>query len=239
MAKRPPPGRCVHCLATFDVLTWDHGFPVSWYPHGPSAEKPKAPSCVACQQEIERSERAALLPLALGLGPTEAASFGVPQAALRSISPELATTEREREARQRRRDEVLRKLMRPASSEGALPGWRAEDVGSGELALPLSKVDLVVVGKKVARIALWFLREKQFVETSHRLSVHVVDHVTVGGVDALVRRGDSREIAPGARITVRTAADDARTHLLLFELWDRLYFHCSVVPVEHSEPTPT
>jgi hypothetical protein len=179
---------------------------------------------------MERSERNALLPLALGLDPKDAASFGVPQRALRSISPQLAKAERDKLGRERLLKKVKATLVRPMSSFGVLPGWRREDVGDGDLALPIAEKDLKVVGEKVARIALWCMRSKQFVESTHTVSVHVVERDGVPHIETLVRGGDHLEVAIGARITVRTADDEPGTHLMLFELWNRLYLFCRVLP---------
>jgi hypothetical protein len=237
MAKRPPAGRCVHCLAFCDSLTWDHGYPASWYPEGPSVAKPKAPSCWPCQERLEAIEVRALVPFALSLAPGDPRGAGVADAVRRSIDPSLAKTERERRAREAKRSEVISRVVHPESSHGAFPGFGAADVGVQRgPALRQSASDVLAVGEKFVRVALWTRRNHQFVEPTHRVETHVVHAADASGVEAIVRGGDALAIAPGAQITIRTTVDDPCTHLILFELWGRLTLHASVTPRDASHP---
>ena len=59
MAKRrPPPGKCVHCLSDPVPRTWDHVFPESWYPDTTlrNIEKWEIPACQLCNREYGKSE---------------------------------------------------------------------------------------------------------------------------------------------------------------------------------------
>lgn len=124
----------------------------------------------------------------------------------------------------------------PTDSRGAFPGFSAEDVGAMTPALKQDSRNVLVVGEKFVRVALWFLRKEQYVEPTHRIAVHIVSPSDVQDVEALVRGGDRTAIAPGAIITIRTAADDPRSHLILFELWGRLALFASVVPSDKGAP---
>lgn len=239
MARRPPPGRCVHCLKRCAALTWDHGIPISWYPDGHSGPKAKAPSCRACQDRLQKVERAVLLPLAICLDPNDPLARGVPQAVMRSIDPNQAAKpgmtpsqiQREQRARQKRREEVLSRLFTVESGGGALPGFGQEYAPGSNTAILGPHVDEIkIVGDKFTRVAVWVMRNRQFVERDYTVATHVVDISDVPEVEDLVRGGDALDIFPGIRLTIRSASDEERTHLCLFELWGRLKIFTSVVP---------
>lgn len=249
MARRPATGSCVHCLQRHELLTWDHGIPVSWFPSGTSAAKIKAPSCRPCQERLAKVERAVLLPLALCLDPNDPRTRGVPQAVMRSIDPALAgkpgmTPEqiaRDRRARERLRDEVGSRLFQPELQHflHALPGFGANEAQGGNTAiLGPRDTELQIFGGKVVRIALWCMRDKQLVFPDCTIKTHVVKMETVRNVEALVRSGDALDMFPGIRVTLRTASDNTRAHLCLLEIWARLRLFVSVVPGLVSEGGP-
>jgi hypothetical protein len=86
MPKRPPAGRCVHCLQEFEELTWDHVFPQGWYPEGtpPNLEKWKIPSCLSCNQEHSKNEGELLVKLGMCIDPNNPQSSGIAEKALRA-----------------------------------------------------------------------------------------------------------------------------------------------------------
>ena len=90
MAKRPPAGKCVHCLKYSDNLTWDHVFPQAWYPDTtpPNIEKWKIPSCPRCNREYGKLEEDLLWRLGLSVDPKDQKSLGITNKVLRSTKPE-------------------------------------------------------------------------------------------------------------------------------------------------------
>lgn len=101
MAKRPPPGKCVHCLRENLPRNWDHVFPKAWYPDStpPNLQKWQIPSCESCNSEYGELENDLLLVLSCCVDPHIAETSGLYQKALRSINPELAKNDRDRSAR--------------------------------------------------------------------------------------------------------------------------------------------
>lgn len=95
MAKRPPIGKCVHCLKDSVERNWDHVFPVGWYPDTTPAniDKWKAPSCLACNSALGRVESRFISLIALTLDPKVRETAGIPQKVLRSLKPEFARNE--------------------------------------------------------------------------------------------------------------------------------------------------
>jgi hypothetical protein len=247
MAKRPPAGRCVHCLKTCDLLTWDHGIPVSWYPDGHSGAKIKAPSCRDCQERLQRIEKAVLVPLALSLDPSDPLTRGVPQAVMRSLDPEqavkpgmsAAAIDREKRARQALRGQVQAKMFETDSAHGAFPGFGPEHVSGSRVAMVGPHINEIrALGEKFIRVALWVMRNHQFVEPDYVTVTDVIDINTVPDVEALIRKGDAMDIFPGVRVTIRTASDQPRTHMSLFELWGRFKLFVSVVEASPSNARP-
>lgn len=241
MAKRPPPGNCVHCLQHFQDLTWDHGIPDSWYPRGVTSEKIKAPSCRPCQERLAKVERAVLLPLALCLDPNDPLASGVPQAVWRSLDPTLAAkpgmteseVERERRARTKLLEETRARLFQPTPEEYccAVPGFGLADAKGNLTAIKcLHETELQTLGEKFARVALWVMRNHLLVPPECRVKAHILDPAKTNEFDAIIRRGEALDIFPGIRVNLQSAADSAFAHLLLFELWGRFKLYVSVVP---------
>jgi hypothetical protein len=109
MAKRPPPGKCVHCLADPVARNWDHIFPKSWYPDTSATNlyKWQIPSCVPCNSALGAIEEDFLRRIALCLDPFDPASRSIVQKALRSMKPTEARNERDRNVRGALRQRIL------------------------------------------------------------------------------------------------------------------------------------
>ena len=81
MAKRPPPGKCVHCLSDKVERTWDHVFPQAWYPDTTPAHlyKWQIPACLRCNKEYGEMEDDLLFRLALCIDPEIPETSGIVQ----------------------------------------------------------------------------------------------------------------------------------------------------------------
>lgn len=102
MAKSAGSGKCVHCLRDVPELTWDHIFPVSWYPETTprNIAKWKAPSCAWCNKHYGVLEQDLLICLGLCVSPYDEKSKGIAQKALRSIDPRQTKNHRDAKARE-------------------------------------------------------------------------------------------------------------------------------------------
>ena len=156
MAKRPPPGTCVHCVKTFDELTWDHVFPQGWYPDSTPGdlEKWKFPSCDPCNGRYSKIEGDLLVLFGMCVDPTEAAAAGIAQKVLRSVDPACGRDDRDRRIRQKNRDRLLREMIPPSQipSEGLLPGFDgggSTPQGRSGLFIPMQSLE--AMGEKFAR----------------------------------------------------------------------------------------
>ena len=126
MARKPPPGKCVHCCNHSDKRNWDHVFPESWYPTNTpqNLEKWKIPTCLNCNKEYGVIEQELLIRLALCLDPNSSNNKGIIERAMRSIDPTKAKRQGDRRARQAKREQVRREMMvgRDIPGEGIYPG---------------------------------------------------------------------------------------------------------------------
>lgn len=125
MAKGPGSGICTYCLTYSEKRTWDHVLPLSWYPDTTprDIEKWKVPACKECNQRFGRIEEKLLVRLGLCLDPRIISSLGISHKALRAVSPQFAKNERDRKARQRDREKLLKETIyfERLPAEGILP----------------------------------------------------------------------------------------------------------------------
>ncbi len=107
MAKKPDPGRCVHCLQFHDELTWDHVFPESWYPDTTpeDLEKWKIPACLPCNKDYGRIEEDLLIKLGLCIDPKNHRGAGIAFKAVRALRSDYGKNDKD--ANLRRQNEKI------------------------------------------------------------------------------------------------------------------------------------
>jgi hypothetical protein len=100
----------VHCLAYLENLTWDHLFPVSWYPASTpeNLEKWQVPACEQCNSEYGNVERDLLEGIGLCFDPDELAAAGISRKVLRALDPSQAKDEQEARIRKAKRETAER-----------------------------------------------------------------------------------------------------------------------------------
>src|SRR6266508_1801198 len=126
MPRRPPAGKCVHCLKDFEVLTWDHVLPESWYPEGANEkEKWQVPSCEPCNKRLGKIEENLLIKLGLCLDPGDLNSLGIPHRVLRALNPSFGKNERDRKHRLAKREKVIKeaKVFQDLPQLGIFPNF--------------------------------------------------------------------------------------------------------------------
>jgi hypothetical protein len=114
LAKRPPPGKCVHCLKYAAKRNWDHVFPVSWYPAStpPNTEKWKIPSCIPCNAKYGKLESDFRDQVGLCLDPRNPASGSVVLDTLRSMNAQAGRNPRDAQQRLKRAQKILSQTLR-------------------------------------------------------------------------------------------------------------------------------
>lgn len=242
MAKKFPPGRCVHCLEGFDSLTSDHVFPDSWYPETTpeNLEKWQMPACTECNRIHGRMENDLLLRFGLCIDPEEHKSLGIAHKALRSVDPTQAKKAKDGEHRLKRRHKVMRSLISPDSipEEAIFPnfgkheGFPSED----QPGVPIAHSDLVMLGEKLVR-GITYVVDGRFIENDHKVEVFFIrDDAAAPIVAQLQKHGTIYEREPGIKVTRVVPHDMPTSALFSIEIWGKLRMYAAVQPIsEESE----
>lgn len=234
----PPVGRCVHCLEDDVVRTWDHAPPRSWYPvpEGPeNFERWVVPSCLPCNAELGRVEERLLRIFALCCDPNSAAASGIAEPVHRSMDPRCARDERDREARQRRAEQLQRELQL-AGAEAVphtLPGFVPQD-GNAQpaLALTVPVTDLEAFAIKMVRALTYVDGGGQFIEPDHEISIFF-DTLQGAVIAPLIDQwGRQLRRGPGVLVERATPANDPMSSANFFQLWSTFSFWVIVKPVD-------
>lgn len=241
MAKRPGRGPCVHCLQEVEDRDWDHVIPEGWYPENTpeNLEKWKIPSCQPCNKAYGEIENDLLLRLGMCIGPEEALAAGIGEKALRSIKPEFAKDDRDRAARQARRDMVKREMFRLDSPEveGVFPnfGARPHLTYDEYMAIPIPADGLTKYGEKLVR-GMTYLRTNRLVPPTHRIKVWFVKDEDASSVLALLRsKGRGVDRGPGVVVEYALALDDGISALFYVTLWGRFKFWALLYPLDRED----
>lgn len=242
MAKKFPPGRCVHCLEEFDILTSDHVFPDSWYPDTTpeNLEKWQMPSCSECNKKHGRMENDLLLRFGLCIDPREHKSFGIAQKALRSVDPACAKKSKDREHRLKRRHNIMRNLIpsRTVQDEaifpnfGRHPGYPSAD----QPGVLIAESDLKMLGEKLVR-GITYVVDQSFIEKDHQVEVFFLrDEAAEPILTQLQKHGTSYECGPGITVLRAVPHDMPTAALFAIEIWGRLHMYAAVRPaIEDSD----
>lgn len=240
MAKKFPPGRCVHCLDEFDFLTSDHVFPDSWYPDTTpeNLEKWQMPACSECNKIHGRMENDLLLRFGLCIDPADQKSLGITQKALRSVDPECAKKPKDREHRLKRRNKILRTLVPSATIHdesifpnfGRYPGFPAED----QPGVLIAESDLKMLGEKLVR-GITYVIDKCFIEKDHKVEVFFLrDEAATPILAQLQTHGAKYECGPGITVLRVVPHDMPTAALFAIEIWGRLHMYAAVQPLSIS-----
>ena len=229
---RPPPGRCVHCVAADDHLTWDHVFPESWYPKTtpPNLEKWKIPACLKCNHEYGLLEDDLLTTFALCLDPDHPDTADVVARGLRAIDPDVGRNGKDRKKRAQRRIRIL-KMMEPASvlDHAIVPNFGRNDVPEGETgALRVKAHHLRRFSEKIVR-GLSYLEDGIFIEPPHHIHFYLLRDADAEQLVATASRfGKTLAREPGIEVVRAVTPDDGVSSLYAITVWNRLKMYSVV-----------
>ena len=235
MSKRPLPGRCVHCLRDFDVLTWDHVLPESWYPKGTNEqEKWEVPSCDLCNKRLGKIEENLLIKLGLCLDPLELVSLGIPDRVLRSLNPELGRDDRDRKHRQAKREKVLRgiKIFQNLPQQGIFPnfGPLPNQEYKEYPSVLLDPEEIQKFAEKIVR-GIAYIAGKSFIDETYKIEPFVIDEQKATELKKMV---DSTatifERRPGLLVKRSLVENDKVAGIYFLEIWGRFRMYVIVAP---------
>ena len=233
MAKRPTPGRCVHCLRDHVARNWDHVFPLAWYPESTpeNVEKWKVPSCVECNSELGRIESKFLSLIALTLDPKAREAQGISQKVFRSLNAESARDEADALARTAAAMRVTTHIYRgPVTDESVYPtaGGKAARAGSEPIPLLIPAEYFSRITEKVVR-GITYIASGRFIEPPHKVRFYALrDDDT--NVLKLVLDQHGTTLARGPGIVIRTAVtlEDGVSGLFEIQFWGQLKTYAAV-----------
>lgn len=236
MAKRPPPGKCVHCLEFHQILTWDHVFPQAWYPTSTPKNlyKWQIPSCHECNNEYSIIERDLMIRIGLCLDPYDEASKGIHQKALRAIDPAQGKSEQDKRAREAKWLQLKSQtvVVGTVSSDTIYPNFGPEHSQSSNPAIPLlvSQKSIFKLSEKIAR-GLIFIENKTLIDERFDItSMPIDDETAIPIIETAIRYGKSLFNGPGITVVMATVPDDGVSSLFVIEIWGRFRIYTFVEP---------
>jgi hypothetical protein len=232
MTKRPPPGKCIHCLKEFDILTWDHVLPHSWYPDGfNNFEKWDAPACSSCNRELGKVEQDLLTKLGLCLDPAELKSFGIPDRVLRSLNPSAGKNKQDSSHRFNKRIKILREIkMLPELPKhrifpnfGPIPGLNYDKFP----VIYINSEEVNIVIEKIVR-GIVYIADKSFIDNSFKFELIAADEDQSNEMQKLVDE-KWQIFNPGAGFQVKRLLIEQNhfAGIYFIDIWGR--FRCFMV----------
>lgn len=234
MAKRPPKGKCVHCLVESVDRTWDHVFPRGWYPDTtpPDVYKWQIPCCAKCNQDYGRLEEDLLFRLALCVDPFATATSGIVDKALRSMKPEYAKNSRDRAARVVRAKRVSKELLNGADipQSAVYPGlgerWsRSSEKGIG-IRVPAESIRRLA--EKIVR-GIHYLEDEMFIEPPLTIEFFALtDEGAKPAIEILDQFGSIYAREPGIVVRRAVPADAPMNGIFEINVWEQFKMYASV-----------
>jgi hypothetical protein len=238
MARKRPKGPCVYCLKTDKEMTWDHVFPRSWYPDSTPLElaKWKVPCCAECNNKYSAIEEDLLLRLGMCTDHTRLPALGIGEKALRTIKPEFAKSEREREIRQRKRDKIKSEIIWTDSvpGRGLLPTLTPIPIDQSRpfAMIKIPEKGLKALGHKLLR-GTTFVLEDAYIDKRHRISVVIARPQDVEFYDRIVHaHGETTHRGPGLIIHWARAHDDPLATLFMIDIWGTYRIYAAIEPAK-------
>jgi len=234
MARRPPPGKCVHCTCSFDDLTWDHVFPESWYPETtpPNLEKWEIPACERCNQVYGQLENDLLIRFGLCLDPGDPKSLGIPEKAYRAIDSSYGKNSEDSRLREAKTTKLLGETFMGSEipRKGLYPNFdRTHGLPSEQ------QIGLLIKAESIARLTekivrgITFLEDGTFIEPPFTVNQYTLSDQRATPLISLLKtigREYARE--PGIVIIRATNQSNKVVALYAIEIWGRFKIYASV-----------
>jgi len=234
MAKRPKPGKCVHCLSDPVERDWDHVFPRSWYPDETplNLAKWQIPSCIVCNRKYDKIESDFLSRVGLALDPDHPASRSVVQTALRSMKPSAGRDVRDSSMRLARGRKILAEMLQGAEIplQATIPGmserWgRALDE---QVAVLVPAQSLELITKKIVR-GIFYIEDGIFIEPPFVIDFFVLPEEDTGvWTQSLDQFGKIYARPPGLFVRRAVVPEDNTSSIFEVVFWQQFRTYASV-----------
>jgi hypothetical protein len=233
--KKPKPGKCVHCLKTFEHLTWDHVFPEAWYPDTtkPNLYKWQVPSCQKCNREYGKLENDLRIRLALALDPSDPACAGISEKGKRAIDPKDAKNEKDKKFRQAKGEKIRRELWvgEAIPQKHLYPnfGLSADLPIKDQAAVPISGDSVKRLAEKIVR-GIFYIEDHRFIEHPYRIESLVLSEKDAQSLmEAIQKFVSVYAIEPGITVYRAVNPEDQLSSAFIIEIWKRFKVHAFVL----------
>lgn len=234
--KRPPIGKCVHCLTDNVHRNWDHVFPKSWYPDTTPCdlEKWKIPSCYKCNEEYGVLEEDLLLRLAFCVDTDAEEASGISTKVLKSIDGHSASNPKEASIRIAKRKKLLAELLHgdDIPQEGTYPGFgehwnRPKD---DQVAINIPAHSFHRLTEKIVR-GIYFIEDKHFIEPPYSIEFYALEDKSATPINELLARfGNEYARGPGILIKRAVEPTEGVTAIIAIEVWGKFKMYAVVKP---------
>ena len=233
--KKPKAGKCVHCLKTFEHLTWDHVFPEAWYPATtkPNQYKWQVPSCQNCNKKYGALENDLLIRLSICLEPNDSACAGIFEKGMRAIDPKYAKNEKDKRFRQAKREKILRELWvgEAIPQKHLYPnfGSYAHLPIQDQVSVPISADSVKRLAEKIVR-GIFYIEDKLFIEPPYSIESFVLNDKDAQPVmKATQKFGSIYAREPGITVYRAVIPEDQLSSLFAVEIWERFKVYATVL----------
>lgn len=243
MSRRPPPGKCVHCLSSFEELTWDHVFPSGWYPLSTpeNTEKWKIPACRECNLKHSQSEGDLLVRLGMCIDPGNPDSAGIVDKALRATRASEGRDERDAARREALRQKLLGQTLEGERipRTAIFPGFGplADQPETEQVAIPVSATAIRRLAEKVVR-GLSYVADSKIIEDPYVVEVYVLNEAGAEPIrQVLAKYGKEFERGPGITVTRAVTPEDRISGFYEVLIWGRFKVYASVMDSRRENAT--
>ncbi|MBB6245696.1 hypothetical protein [Rhodanobacter sp. A1T4] len=234
MTKPIGEGICVHCLRYVDKLTWDHVFPVSWYPHrtSPGIEMWKMPACHECNHAYGRMEENLLLRLAMCVDPEAPATKEIVQRALRAVDADAGRNYKDKLRRYKKRESILRNISSgdQISSEGIYPqlGERWGRPVDQQSAISVKAESFAKFAEKIVR-GIVFIQDGHLIDDRYQIVFAALTPEGDRELDSSFRdHGSIHALEPGIVVTRIAPESDPCVGAFRIEVWGQFRMFVTV-----------
>lgn len=238
MAKKPPPGYCVYCGDYYNILTWDHLIPSSWYPETTqkNLEKWKVPACRRCNSNYGKIEKDLLERIGLCLDPKDARAIGIPERALRALDPNYAKNEKDRLRRKKKREKIQREalLHRKKPAYGIFPNF-GKKFKTGSISIPMAEQSLREFGRKIIK-GVGYLIFNKIIADNYFIEIYFVeDKNVISLINFIEKHGKLYMRGPGIKVNFVPTSDSEINSLYRVEIWGQFRFHGVLLTIEDKK----
>lgn len=197
------------------------------------------PACHPCNNEYGRLEQDLLLHLGLCIDPTAAETSGIVPKVLRSLDPRFAKNEKDRRARQAKRDEIIRKSLtgHRIPRTGIYPGLEEKWGRSPEQqrAITIKAKSVHRLAEKIVR-GIFYLEDDRFLEPPYTVSFYAIhDRDATPFVSLLQQYGSIYAHEPGIVVRRAVATEDKTSSVFSIDIWSTFKMFAIV---DAPEPNP-